>query len=68
MSRSEPGVSVDTHVLQLAAQPGRRSCAGLRVTVRHHLGGWLSVSQGTRTLGRFTTIGEPLETPLQAAV
>ena len=61
-------VSVDTHVLQLAAQPGRRSCAGLRVTVRHHLGGWLSVTQGTRTLGRFTTIGEPLETPLQAAV
>ena len=56
---------------QGTAQPGRRSCAGLRVTVRQHLDGHLTVSQGTRPLGRFTADGQPVVTdpvPLRAAV
>ena len=64
-------VSVGTRLLQLAAQPGRRSCAGLRVTVRQHLDGHLTVSQGTRPLGRFTADGQPVvadPVPLRAAV
>ena len=32
-------VSCDGHGFQLARQPGRRSCEGLRVTVRRHLNG-----------------------------
>jgi transposase len=54
-------VRVRNRVLQLAAQPGRRSCAGLRVLVRQHLDGRLSVNQGSRVLGAFTAHGAPLE-------
>jgi hypothetical protein len=46
--------------LQLAKQPGRRTCAGLRVLVRRHLNGQHSVWYGSRCLGRFTPHGQPL--------
>lgn len=36
-------VTADRVVLQLAKQPGRRTCAGLRVLVRRHLSGQHSV-------------------------
>jgi transposase len=45
--------------LQLAKQPGRRTCAGLRVLVRRHLDGHHSVWYGTRCLGSFTPHGHP---------
>ena len=45
--------------LQLAKQPGRRTCAGLRVLVRRHLNGHHSVWYGTRCLGYFTPHGHP---------
>ena len=45
--------------LQLAKQPGRRTCAGLHVLVRHHLNGQHSVWYGARCLGRFTPQGQP---------
>src|SRR5262245_24296393 len=45
--------------LQLAKQPGRRTCAGLHVLVRRHLNGEHSVWYGTRCLGRFTPHGQP---------
>lgn len=63
-------VSVGSVLLQLAAHPGRRSCAGLHVLVRQHLDTTLTVSQGTRALGRFTADGQPInDTPsLKAAV
>ena len=51
-------VVVDTVVLQLAKQPGRRSCAGLRVNVRRHLNGQHSVWHGTRCLGRYDAGGQ----------
>src|SRR6266849_5114544 len=40
-------VVLDGVVLQLAKQPGRRSCAGLRVVVRRHLDGHHSVWLGS---------------------
>ena len=46
--------------LQLAKQPGRRTCAGLRVLVRRHLSGQHSVWYGARCLGRFNPAGHPL--------
>jgi hypothetical protein len=39
--------------LQLAKQPGRRTCAGLRVLIRRHLSGHYSVWYGARCLGRY---------------
>lgn len=55
-------VSLEQVPLQLAKQPGRRSCAGLRVTVRRDLHGQHSVWHGTRCLGRYDARGHPLAT------
>jgi transposase len=49
-------------VLQLAKQPGRRSCEGLRVLVRRHLDGTHSVWWGPRRLGRYSAAGRALPT------
>lgn len=54
-------VTLDTVALQLAKQPGRRSCARLRVTVRRHLDGQHSVWRGTQCLGHYDAAGRPLE-------
>ncbi len=53
---------VTTHrqALQLAKQPGRRTCAGLHVLVRRHLDGHHSVWYGARCLGRWDQAGRPL--------
>jgi len=53
--------------LQLAKQPGRRSCAGLRVIVRRHLSGQHSVWHGPRCLGRYDGQGRPLPLSFPAA-
>jgi transposase len=50
-------VVLDGVVLQLAKQPGRRTCAGLRVVVRRHLEGRHSVWFGSRRLGLFDPRG-----------
>ena len=49
-------VSFEGRVLQLTAQRGRRSCAGLRVTVRQHLDGQYSIWRGPRRLGRYPAL------------
>jgi transposase len=54
-------VSVDRRTLQIGPQPGRRSCAGLQVTVRHHLDGRITISQGARVFATFTAAGEPMD-------
>jgi hypothetical protein len=54
-------VTLRQQVLQIAAQPGRRSCAGLEVTVRQHLDGRYTVARGTRQLGVFGRDGEPVD-------
>lgn len=53
-------VALEQVPLQLAKQPGRRTCAGLRVTVRRDLQGLHSVWHGTRCLGRYDAQGQPL--------
>jgi transposase len=58
-------VVLDGVVLQLAKQPGRRTCAGLRVLVRRHLAGHHSVWLGSRRLGSYDARGRVL-TPAAA--
>jgi hypothetical protein len=53
-------VTLDRVLLQIAKQPGRRTCAGLPVLVRRHLDGRQSVWWGRRCLGRYDAAGRPL--------
>ena len=53
-------VTLEDVALQVAKQPGRRTCAGLRVTVRRDLHGLLSVSHGARCFGRYDAQGRML--------
>jgi hypothetical protein len=53
-------VSFEGTPLQIDKQSGRRSCAGLRVLVRHHLDGSYSVWRAGDLLGRFDAAGKPL--------
>jgi transposase len=53
-------VTLGGRVLQIAAQPGRRSCVGLTVTVRHHLGGGFTIVRGTQRLATFHADGQPV--------
>ena len=53
-------VTLDTVHLQIAKQPGRLTCAGLRVTIRRHLDGRHSVTSGNRTLGRYDRKGRAI--------
>lgn len=46
--------------MQITKQPGRLTCAGLRVTVRRHLDGTHAVRSGTRALGCFDPNGRAL--------
>jgi hypothetical protein len=48
-------------VLQIAPQPGRRSCVGLTVVVRRHLDGRQTIGRGTRCLGTYDEHGQPLD-------
>ncbi len=54
-------VTVASATLQVAPQPGRRSCAGLLVTVRRHLDGGFTIVRGTQCFGRFRADGRPVE-------
>jgi transposase len=53
-------VTLDALALQIAKQPGRPTCAGLRVTVRRDIHGVLSVWHGPRSFGRYDAQGRPL--------
>jgi transposase len=48
--------------LQIAPQPGRRTCAGLTVTVRRQLDGRFSVRRGALIFGWFDSQGRSLPT------
>jgi transposase len=54
-------VTLAGQVLQIAAQPGRRSCVGLTVVVRRHLDGRQTISRGTQCLGRYDEHGQPMD-------
>jgi transposase len=53
-------VVFDNVRLQIAKQPGRRTCAGLHVTVRRHLNGTHSVWRASQALGWFDSRGKAL--------
>lgn len=54
-------VTLEAVPLQLAKQPGRRTCAGLRVLVRRHLDGRHTVWHGPRCLGTYNGVGRVLD-------
>jgi transposase len=56
-------VTLDGVRLQIAKQPGRITCAGLRVTLRRHLDGTYAIGSGTRALGRFDRRGRAIVPP-----
>jgi transposase len=56
-------VVLDRVVLQIAKQPGRRTCAGLRVTVRRHLDGRHTIWRGPQGFGHYDTQGRPTTAP-----
>jgi len=54
--------------MQIVKQRGRRTCAGLRVTIRRHLNDRHSVWWGTRCLGRYDVNGQLVKSrPVDAA-
>jgi hypothetical protein len=53
-------VALDGVRMQIAKQPGRRSCEGRKVIVRRHLDGTHSVWLGGRGVGRYGAHGCPL--------
>src|SRR3989454_2149336 len=60
-------VSFDGVRLQLAKQPGRPTCAGLRVTARRHADGAHSVWRGPLCLGQFAPTGHALPPRVERA-
>ena len=53
-------VSIDGLALQISRQPGRTSCAGLKVTARRYLTGEYAVTWGRRLLGCYDAQGNPM--------
>ncbi|HEV2105559.1 MAG TPA: ISNCY family transposase [Candidatus Eisenbacteria bacterium] len=53
-------VTLERVCLQIPKQPGRKTCAGLRVSARRHLDGTHSIWWGPRCLGRFDARGRLL--------
>lgn len=55
-------ITVPGLVLQIAKQPGRRTCAGLRVVARRHLDDTITVIRPPAlVLGRFAADGRPMD-------
>jgi transposase len=54
-------VTLGRQLLQIAAQPGRRTCTGLRVVVRRHLDGRYTISRGLSRLAIYDAQGQPMD-------
>ena len=54
-------VTFGGRALQIAPQPGRRSCAGLRVLIRQHLDRRYTITRGAHRLGTFRADGQPID-------
>ena len=54
-------VALGSIALQIAKQPGRRTCTGLSVTVRRHLDGTHTIWRGGQRLGRYDATGKPVD-------
>lgn len=59
-------VTIDGLALQIPRQPGRVTCAGLKVTARRYLNGEYAVTWGRRLLGCYDAQGHPL--PAESAL
>jgi transposase len=53
-------VRYDNRYLQIGKQQDRATCKGLKVTVREHLDGTISVLRGVKLLGRYDKEGQEL--------
>lgn len=60
-------VSFDGVRLQIAKQPGRPTCARLRVVVRRHYDGVHTIWRGPQCLGQFTADGQSLPSRVERA-
>jgi transposase len=49
-------IAFEGRIFQIARQPGRRSCAGLKVVIRRHLTGEYSIWAAARRLGRYPAV------------
>jgi len=54
-------VPIDAVALQVAKQPGRRTCAGVAVVVRRHLDGQYTIWRGAQRWGRYDATGRPVD-------
>jgi transposase len=57
-------VAVDAVALQVAKQPGRRTCAGTSVIVRRHLNGHYAIWRGAQRWGCYDATGRPVDAAL----
>jgi transposase len=57
-------VIVGGRLLQIERQPGRRTCAGLRVVVRHHLDGRITVTRPPDVPLAYTVVTRGVASPL----
>ena len=54
-------VAIDAVALQVAKQPGRRTCAGTSVIVRRHLNGQYAIWRGAQRWGHYDATGRPVD-------
>ena len=54
-------VALDAVALQVAKQPGRRTCAGTSVIVRRHLNGHYAIWRGAQRWGQYDATGRPVD-------
>jgi hypothetical protein len=54
-------VALGSIALQIAKQPGRRTCTGLTVAVRRHLDGTHTIWRGGQRLGGYDATGKPVD-------
>lgn len=61
-------VMVGAQLLQIEPSPGRRSCAGLRIRVRQHLDGRITLSRAPAIPLRFRALSATAQTPGRPSV
>jgi hypothetical protein len=54
-------VALEAVALQVAKQPGRRTCAGTSVIVRRHLNGHYAIWRGAQRWGQYDATGRPVD-------
>lgn len=65
--RNDNTVVLNNMRMQIAKQPGRRTCKGLKLLIRQHLDGHYTVWHGKRCFGHFDHRGRPIQVIKKAA-